>query len=83
MIKTTAYDVCNAVITGFYHDRKGNKHQIEHMGTSLECHHLIDALRKENEGSNEVQSVVHSHVTLWCNVPIQANPLMTAWLQPV
>lgn len=83
MLTTTIYDQSNACITGAYHSAKGDKIEVEYMGTAIECECYITGIRQDNEGSNEVQSVVIRKSTLWFNAPMQSNPLMTAWSAPV
>lgn len=67
MLITTVYNQANAVITGCYYDPKGNRIDVEYMGTALECECYINAVRQDNEGCNEVQSVVNYAVETKCN----------------
>lgn len=83
MLTTTIYNEANTVITGAYHSAKGDKIEVEYMGTAMECECYINGIRQENEGSNEVQSVVIRKNTLWFNAPLQNNPLMQCWNAPV
>ena len=79
MLQTTVYNQANAVITGCYYDPKGNRINVEFIGTALECEYYVNGIRQDNEGSNEVQSVINRRETLWFNAPIQSNPLMNIW----
>lgn len=67
MLQTTIYNQGNAVITGCYYDAKGNRIDVEFMGSALECEGYINAVRQDNEGTNEVQHTVNrvnvKHVT--------------------
>lgn len=83
MLITTVYNQGNAVITGCYYDAKGNRIDVEFMGSALECECYMNGVKQDNEGMNEVQSVVNRVETLWFNVPKQSNPLFTAWNSPV
>lgn len=60
MLYTTVYNQANAVITGCYYNAKGDRINVEYMGSALECEGYINAVRQENEGTNEVQHVVNS-----------------------
>lgn len=83
MLITTVYNQANAVITGCYYDAKGNRIDVEYMGSTLECECYINVVRQDNNGTNEVQHVVNRVVnrveTLWFNAPIQSNLLFTVW----
>lgn len=56
---TTVYNQGNAVITGCYFTAKGDRIDVEFMGSALECECYINAVRQDNEGTNEVQHVVN------------------------
>ncbi len=58
MLITTVYNQANAVLTGFYHTAKGEKINVECMGSALECMGHVNSIRSFDDGSNEVQSVV-------------------------
>ena len=83
MLITTVYNQANAVITGCYYDPKGNRIDVEFMGSALECMDYIQGVRLWNEGNNEVQHVVNRAETLWFNAPKQSNPLFNVWNNPV
>lgn len=78
MLQTTVYNQSNAVITGCYYNAKGNRIDVEYMGTAQECECYVNGVRQDNEGNNEVHHVVNS-AALWFNAPKQSNPLFTAW----
>ena len=59
MLQTTVYNQGNAVITGCYYNAKGNKIDVEYMGSALECAAYISGVRQDNDGTNEVQYVVN------------------------
>jgi len=83
MLQTTVYNQGNAVITGSYYDAKGNRIDVEFMGSALECECYINGVRQDNEGTNEVQHVVNRVETLWFNAPLQSNLLFTVWNNPI
>jgi len=58
MLITTVYNQANAVITGCYYNAKGNRTDVEFMGSALECECYINGVRQDNEGTNEVQHVI-------------------------
>lgn len=58
MLQTTVYNQANAVITGCYYTAKGDRIDVEFMGSALECECYINGVRQDNEGTNEVQHVV-------------------------
>lgn len=87
-IITSVYDSNNAVSTGFYHASNGSKVPYEYIGTEKECMHGIECLKGNSTGegyqgsiidANEVVHIVNRANTLWCNRPIQANPLFSVW----
>lgn len=59
MLITTVYNQANAVLTGCYYSVKGDRIDVEYMGSALECECYINAVRQDNEGMNEVQHVVN------------------------
>ena len=73
MLQTTVYNQANAVITGCYYDPKGNRIDVEFMGSALECMDYIQGVRLWNEGNNEVQ-----HVLNYVNVKL-ATPVYTGF----
>lgn len=72
MLITTVYNQGNAVITGCYYDAKGNKIDVEYMGSALECECYINGVRQDNEGTNEVQHVVN-HVNTKIATPVYTD----------
>lgn len=83
MLITTIYNQANAVITGCYFTAKGDRIDVEYMGSALECECYVNAVRQDNDGCNEVHHVVNRVETLWFNVPHQSNLLFTVWNNPI
>ena len=83
MLQTTVYNRDNAVITGSYHDAKGNAIPVEFMGSAQECEDTVLELRLANDGTNEVQHVlnrVNHRVNARMEVPLQRGfALQDAW----
>lgn len=92
MLITTIYNQGNAVITGCYYTAKGDRIDVEYMGSALECECYIDGVRQDSDGSNEVQHVVNrvnnTGITgvstgfalhsVWGNV-VSTNPQFETW----
>ena len=82
MIKTTVYS--DGIISeGYYYDNRGIKTTVEYAGDKLGYGDMMLELRL---GDNDITEVVHNiehRIIARIHAPIQANPLMTAWLTPV
>lgn len=73
MLQTTIYNQANAVITGCYYSAKGDRIDVEFMGSALECECYINAVRQDNDSTNEVQ-----HAINYVNVK-HATPVATGF----
>lgn len=79
MLYTTVYNQANAVITGCYFTAKGDRIDVEYMGSALECECYINAVRQDNEGMNEVQHIVNRVNVKYATSVATGFALHNAW----
>ena len=82
MIKTTVYSD-GVLCIGYYYDSRGIKTTVDYAGNAEGYSDMMLELRL---GDNDITEVVHKvehRFNARYHAPIQVNPLMTCWYNPV
>ena len=82
MIKTTVYSD-GIVSTGYYYDSRGVKTTVDYVGNEEDYSDMMLDLRLHNDDITEVRHLVNHRINARYHAPVQINPLMTAWHNPV